>query len=107
MKTNKYFKTFFINKKSQTSNPTSKKASIKQPIQRINQNKKKKPTLPITAQHSISQNPVNNHHHIKKEKNIRICGEGGLPRRIWGGVLEGESKIAKPCPLLFCFRIAI
>jgi len=65
MKTNKYFKTFFINKKSQTSNPTSKKASIKQPIQRINQNKKKKPTnqplTPVPAKkpthcnHALSQ----------------------------------------------------
>ncbi len=59
MKTNKYFKTFFINKKSQTSNPTSKKASIKQPIQRINP-KQKKETKPIE------------HHNLDIEPFVRV-----------------------------------
>ncbi len=59
MKTNKYFKTFFINKKSQTSNPTSKKASIKQPIQRINQNKKtNQPTNPSPPSPQKKTNPL-------------------------------------------------
>lgn len=59
MKTNKYFKTFFINKKSQTSNPTSKKASIKQPIQRINPKQKKETNQPLTQRHQKKLSPCN------------------------------------------------
>ena len=103
MKTNKYFKTFFINKKSQTSNPTFNASK--------NQNKKKETNQPLTHVPAKKTNPLQSRSLASRPPLfglVRWLGFLFLPDRVaWFNGFRFLPTLIFALPFCFLVRLSL